>query len=180
MSDGDSQPALLALPSPTPFSARDLTVRLAGKGEATLIRRFVTAHHRLPNAPSAAWRAAFYANDPHGNAWAVAIWAKPTARLEDQTTTLELVRLCARDGAPRNTCSRLMAESRRVLRRLYPEVRRLISYQDCDMHVGTIYKADNWHLAYPCGERYTHRWDNRPGRTVGAERSNRAKWERPI
>lgn len=55
---------------------------------------------------------------------------------------LELTRLWSADGLPRNTESRLIAES---LRQLPPEVRLVVSFADPSRgHVGRIYQATNF------------------------------------
>lgn len=78
-------------------------------------------------------------------------------------------------AAPRNMGSWMLARMRAWIRKSMPEIVRIISYQDADIHHGTIYKADNWTQAY---EKHTkHTWTNRPGRK-GTERQHKIKWER--
>ena len=106
---------------------------------------------------------------------ACAMWGRPSARLEDQETTLELTRLAHSPSIPRNFGSWALARMRKWIRENMPEIVRLISYQDADIHHGTIYKADNWKMVY---EKHTvHTWTNRPGR-LGNERQHKIKWER--
>jgi hypothetical protein len=137
---------------------------------AELIRRW---HSTLPNAPPG-FRIAFIVSAPNGMPLAAAMWGRPLARLEDQEHTLELTRLAHSPEAPCNTGSWALARMRRWIVENMPEIERLISYQDADVHCGTIYKADNWRQVY---EKHTeHTWTNRPGR-LGTERQHKVKWE---
>jgi len=130
-------------------------------------------HSVLPESP-AGMRAGFifYVS---ATPVACAMWGRPSARLEDQDTTLELTRLAHSPGIPRNFGSWALAKMRGWIRENMPEIVRIISYQDADIHHGTIYKADNWQQVY---EKHTgHTWANRPGR-LGNERQHKIKWER--
>jgi len=66
------------------------------------------------------------------------------ARLLPQRTCLELQRFAIAPDALRNTASRMLAWMARDLRRRFPEVDRLITYQDRGSHAGTIYRAAGW------------------------------------
>ncbi len=78
--------------------------------------------------------------------YAVAIWTTPIAqnRFADGKQMLELRRLAICDNAPKNTASRMLKIMRLMIGKKFPDIRRLISYQDVDVHTGSIYKADNW------------------------------------
>jgi len=131
-------------------------------------------HSTLPNMPPG-FRLAFVAYASNGEPVACATWGRPVARLEDSKETLELTRLAHSPNVPRNFGSWMLGQMRRYIRENMPEIKRLISYQDADIHHGTIYKADNWTKVY---ERFTeHTWTNRPGRR-GTERKHKIKWER--
>ena len=45
---------------------------------------------------------------------------------------------------PRNTATRMLAHMRKHIAKMFPDIALLISYQDTEVHLGTIYKADNW------------------------------------
>jgi hypothetical protein len=79
-----------------------------------------------------------------GRIYSVAIWSNPVARLLPQSEWLELRRLANAPDAPRNTASRMLAVMVKLIRRIRPEITRLISYQDKDAHTGTIYRAAGW------------------------------------
>ena len=90
-------------------------------------------------------------------------------------TTLELTRQAHGPHAPRNMGTWFLARQREWIRENMPEVVRLISYMDADVHAGTIYMFDHWHKVYQ--QETTHSWHNRPGR-AGTEVKQRVKWER--
>ena len=79
-------------------------------------------------------------------AYAVAIWSSPIAanRLAEGKTALELRRMAICDNAPKNSASRMIGIMRRIIATEMPHITILISYQDTDVHSGTIYKASGW------------------------------------
>lgn len=87
-----------------------------------------------------------YAAEYKGVYFAVAIWSSPVAqnRLKDGDKILELRRFAISPEAPRNTASRMMKVMIRLIRKKFPGLTKLISYQDTEVHKGTIYKASNW------------------------------------
>ena len=76
----------------------------------------------------------------------VAIWSSPVAqnRFPDGKKMLELRRLALSDKCPKNTASRVISIMIKLIKNKFPEINRLISYQDCAEHTGTIYKASGW------------------------------------
>lgn len=87
-----------------------------------------------------------FAAEFKGNYYAVGIWSSPVAqnRFKDGKTMLELRRLAICDECPKNTASRMIKMMIKKIRLKFPEIKRLISYQDTDVHKGTIYSASNW------------------------------------
>jgi hypothetical protein len=81
-----------------------------------------------------------------GIVYAVAIWSSPIAanRMKNGSTALELRRLAIAPDAPRNTASRMISLMRKKIKKKMPHIKLLISYQDTDVHLGTIYKASGW------------------------------------
>jgi hypothetical protein len=76
---------------------------------------------------------------------ATAVWSLPVARLLPQDgSCLELRRFAIAPGSPKNAASRMLGWMVRDIKRRRPAVRRLVSYQDCYVHTGTIYKASGW------------------------------------
>ena len=86
---------------------------------------------------AAEWECEFYAS---------AIWSSPVAqnRFKNGKQILELRRLAISPEAPRNTATRMLGWMRKDIASRFPDIALLISYQDTEVHLGTIYKADNW------------------------------------
>jgi len=84
-----------------------------------------------------------------GHCFAVAIWSSPIAanRLKNGQLLLELRRMAISQDCPKNTASRMLSFMRKDVYKRFPDVIKLISYQDTEAHVGTIYKASGWVMA---------------------------------
>lgn len=82
-------------------------------------------------------------------AYAVAIWSSPIAanRMKDGDKLLELRRMAIAPDAPKNTASRMLSVMRKKIKQKFPDIIRLVSYQDTEVHKGTIYKASGWVIA---------------------------------
>jgi hypothetical protein len=78
--------------------------------------------------------------------YAVAIWSSPIAanRMKDGDFALELRRLAIAPDAPKNTASRMLSVTRKQIKKIMPHIKLFVSYQDTDVHCGTIYKASGW------------------------------------
>jgi hypothetical protein len=76
--------------------------------------------------------------------YATAIWTEPVARMLNGKGLLELRRMAIADDAPKNTASRMLSIMRRMIHKKFPHLTRLISYQDTEVHHGTIYKSAGW------------------------------------
>ena len=126
----------------TPTSA--LCLQFSTCSRETFRRLNMAWHSRLPKIGASQFRVC-YAAEHDGLYYAVAAWSNPVARLLPQREWLELRRLAISDDAPKNTASRFIGWMVRDIRKRFLDVTRLISYQDCDAHTGTIYKASGWH-----------------------------------
>ncbi len=100
-------------------------------------------HSRLPMFKRPTSRVA-YAAEYDGLFYAVAIWTNPLARMLPQLTWLELNRMAIAPDAPKNTASRMLGWMSRDVKKRFPNVIRIISYQELDYHAGTIYRAAGW------------------------------------
>jgi len=82
------------------------------------------------------------------NWYAVGIWSSPVAqnRFKDGKKMLELRRMAICNDAPRNTATRMISVMTSLIHKRFPDIKRLISYQDTEVHNGTIYKASNWFI----------------------------------
>jgi hypothetical protein len=85
-----------------------------------------------------------YGAEGNGLYYAIAIWTNPAAPALPQQAWLELRRMAVSGDAPKNTASRMLGFMARDIKRRFPKVKRLVSYQDCEVHLGTIYKAAGW------------------------------------
>lgn len=141
-------------------------------------------HSRLPRIGSSRGRV-YYSAEFCGRVYAVAMWSNPVARLLPQLEWLELRRFAIADDSPRNTASRMLGWMTRDIRKRFPDVVQLISYQDCEAHAGTIYKAAGWkqaenYVSSPrgwTGEGWNTR--KRPGRTNQTV-APRMRWEKRL
>ena len=87
-----------------------------------------------------------FAAEYDGIFYATALWSDPIAanRLNGGETMLELRRMAIAPDAPDNTATRMIKIMVMLIRRKWPELTKLISYQDTEVHHGTIYKASGW------------------------------------
>jgi hypothetical protein len=78
--------------------------------------------------------------------YAAGIWSSPVAqnRFKNGKQILELRRLAISPEAPFNTATWMLARMRKHIANNMTDIALLISYQDTEVHLGTIYKADNW------------------------------------
>lgn len=76
----------------------------------------------------------------------VAIWTSPVAqnRFKNGKEILELRRMALSPKCPKNTASRTLSVMVKKIKNKFPEIKKLISYQDTSVHKGTIYKASGW------------------------------------
>jgi hypothetical protein len=112
-----------------------------------------------------------------GEFFAVAIWSSPIAanRLKDGQKLLELRRMAINDQSPKNTASRMLSWMRKDLKKRFPDILRLISYQDTEAHYGTIYKASGWHIA---NEPVVMNWNTSKRKRNAAQSSApKIRWE---
>ena len=109
-------------------------------------------------------------------AYAVAVWSSPVVRtLGNLGTGLELRRFAIANDAPKNTASRMLGWMRKQIAKKIPHIRTLLSYQDEDVHVGTIYKASGW---TPVQKTKGHSWSCKSRkRNKEQSLSNKVRWE---
>ena len=108
----------------------------------------------------------------------VGIWSRAVAgnRFKNEHEILELRRLALSDVCPKNTATFVIAKMTKKIKEKFPQIKRLISYQDTAVHNGTIYKASNWTKAVdvPFID-----WDNKWRKRKNKLQSNSKKirWE---
>ena len=112
-----------------------------------------------------------------GIAYASAIWSSPVAanRLKEGKTALELRRMAIADDAPKNTASRMIGVMRKIIRKRLPHITLLLSYQDTEVHQGTIYKASGWYFASK--NKGTSWTNNNRKRNKEQSLSDKVRWE---
>ena len=105
-------------------------------------------HSRLPQLhPSNVWRSKnyicflFLIDEA---VVGVGIWSSPVARMLSNKTLLELRRLALSKHCPKNTATYVLSKMIKAIKEKFPEIEKVISYQDTAVHLGTIYKAANW------------------------------------
>ena len=121
-----------------------------------------------------------YAAEFGNRFYASAIWTTPVAanRFADGFNMLELRRLAISNIAPRNTASRVISWMVKDIKIRFPEVKVLISYQDTEVHLGTIYKAAGWS---PVAKSNGGEWNRelRP-RVASQTIAEKIRWEKKI
>lgn len=113
-----------------------------------------------------------------GILYAVAIWTDPVAanRLKDGFNRLELRRLAISPDALDNTASRMISWMRKDVKKRWPKLVGLVSYQDTSAHQGTIYKASSWKMVDTRGA--PTKWSvNGRARNNEQSKSPKVRWE---
>lgn len=137
-------------------------------------------HSRLPRTHKGnivgSVRCCLYAATFANRYYATAIWTDPVAanRFSDGWMMLELRRLAIADNAPKNTASRMLSWMVRDIKRRYPELTRLVSYQDTEVHQGTIYKASGWKCTAVTEFKD---WNDTRNRATPQSRASKQRWE---
>ena len=109
-----------------------------------------------------------------------AIWSSPIAqnRMRDGKKILELRRLALSNVCPYNTASYVLSKMEKMIRHKFPDIIKFISYQDKEVHHGTIYKASNWH---PTGQTELFEWTTPTRkRSELQSRSFKIRWEKKV
>ncbi len=167
----------------TPTSALSLRFHECQLADAISLNRLW--HSRLPKVVAsnitrnARW-ACYGAEAENGLTYAVAIWSSPSAMGLPYHEWLELRRMAIADDAPKNTASRMLAWMTRDIRKRFPEIVRLISYQDCDVHTGTIYKAAGWTATVKSMDHRNRGLRSGRKRNMSQTTSTKQRWEKGI
>ena len=104
----------------------------------------------------------------------VGIWSSPVNQNFDFDTVLELRRLAIAPNAPKFTATWMIGKMVKAIREDVPGITRLISYQDTEVHRGTIYKAANW---FPATQTKFQPWDKSRSRNGSQSTANKIRWE---
>lgn len=136
-------------------------------------------HSRLPRFGRPACRQAYTASFD-GRFYAVAIWTNPLSRRLPQMEWLELNRMAIAQDAPKNTASRMLGWMTRDIRQRFPDVVRLVSYQDMEVHTGCIYKASGWVATVTTETKNTYWNCNSRDRSSEEVKANKQRWEKVL
>lgn len=137
-------------------------------------------HSRLPECNNAFEGVGIcYGMEFEGRYYAVSYWSHPVSASIDSDGCYELRRMAVGPLAPRHTPSRFLSVMVKLLRKDRPTLNRLISYQDTDVHQGTIYKASGWTPTH-WGDRA--RWDTNKNRVRvnGPATGPKIRWEKVL
>jgi hypothetical protein len=115
------------------------------------------------------------------NKWyASAIWSAPIARALNGKNFLELRRLAIAEDAPKNTATRMISIMTKIIKQKFPHIIKLISYQDTEVHQGTIYKASGWYKGlYSKGADWKSTMPNR-SRRHSVTTADKIRWEKDL
>ena len=124
-------------------------------------------------------RSVFYTAQFEDIYYAAAMWTTPIAanRLTDGWNALELRRFAIAPDAPKNSGSWMLGVMTNLIRKRYPSVNRLISYQATEHHRGTIYKAAGW---TPVAESDYTVWHEGRNRAEAQTKSSKVRWEKAL
>lgn len=106
----------------------------------------------------------------------VSLWMPPTKNcaksvFDNWTKVLTLSRLAIKSDIPKNACSFLLGQSRKLIKK-DNRFKCLVTFADTSQnHLGTIYKADNWE--YLGLTKPTPVWVNEKGEIKGAKRASK-------
>ncbi len=160
-------------------SCRELEVKEISHKMASQLNRLW--HSRLPNIH---WsniarnrKYVCYGAFKGHEAFGVAIYSSPVNQKYDMETTLELRRLAIKPEAPKNTASRIISQTIKKINQKFETVTTIISYQDTEVHKGTIYAASNWEKK---GLTKYNTWGKSRRRNKDQATGDKIRWEYTI
>ena len=109
--------------------------------------------------------------------YGVGIWSHPVSNYRDAKRHLELRRLVIPDYAPKNTASRMLALMVRDIRKRFTQYSACISYQDTEVHLGTIYKAAGW---ISLGSSKSGDWSHRGANRINQSLAPKVLWVKSL
>ena len=112
--------------------------------------------------------------------YACAIWTSPVSRSIDYKTVLELRRLAISPQAPKCTATWMIGKMIKYIKNNLNHIDRLISYQDTEVHDGTIYKASNWIAKHRTQKRRADSWNVSRHRNLAQTTAAKIRWEYEI
>lgn len=154
-----------------PISPLQLRISKVHSRKAMILNKLW--HSRLPEIRNYHNCSLCFSAEYDNRYYAIAMWSNPSNRFLNGRNWLELRRMAISPDAPKNTASFMIKIMKNTIKKENLKIIKLISYQDEDVHIGTIYKASGWYI----GTRSKfHTWEGRPGRK---DQSNapKTRWE---
>jgi len=105
---------------------------------------------------------------------ACAIWSSPVNQNFNIEIFLELRRMAISELCPKNTATYIISKMVKDISKRLPLVTDLISYQDTEVHIGTIYKASNWFVD---GQTKFVTWGKSRKRSTDQSKSDKIRWK---
>ena len=127
-----------------PISAHDFSIKEIPIKAALIYNK--NWHSRLPELKNYFCCNTAYAAVFNDKIYAVGIFGRPVARSFNGLPVFELRRFAICSEAPKNTASRMIKVMLLLLKKKLPTIEKVISYQDTEVHKGTIYKASGWKI----------------------------------
>jgi len=138
-------------------------------------------HSRLPNIGAYYTDGLFFCGTYKNVYYCVAGWSAPIARMLNGRGFYELRRFAISEDAPKNTASRTLKIMGKIIKKTKPKIWKLISYQDTDVHYGTIYKASGWIKTTESKPNDKGWVDRHPRRSsISQTISSKIRWEKQI
>ncbi len=168
---------LFQIPRNFPLSPKEMKVLSIGVDQAMQYNELW--HSRLPKTQKGNLTRnkhfIFYGAEFKDHCFASAIWTTPVAnnRLSENEIWLELRRLAIAPDAPKFTATWMIAKMIKAIKVKHPEITKLISYQDTDVHTGTIYAASNWIKE---GQSKGTDWNVTRDRKASQSTSDKVRW----
>jgi hypothetical protein len=159
-----------------PTSALQLRISKIPTGTALTLNRLW--HSRLPEIGNG-WQCVAFGAESGNRFYAVALWSHPVARLLNGLGFYELRRMAIAPDAPKNTGSRMLRIMALLLRKERPDLKKLVSYHDTEVHTGCIYKAAGWYAVEKTDKRsrpWTWNPEGRP-RNQEQTRAEKVRWQ---
>jgi hypothetical protein len=107
--------------------------------------------------------------------YGIAIWSSPVSASLDFKSILELRRMALSPNCPKNTATWFLSKCIKQIKIRFPQIIKLISYQDTLVHKGTIYSAGNWKANYKT--KFSPWTTKRRKRNIEQAPTDKVRWE---
>jgi hypothetical protein len=159
--------------SPTIMTLREVGLKYAmEKNEMWHSRLPITSHSNMVRSA----HKVFYGAEYKDHCFAIAMWTDPVAnnRMSKDHIRLELRRLAVAPDAPKFAATWMISKMIKDIKKRFPDITMLVSYQDTEVHTGTIYKAANWKL--DAVSKYKDWSTGKRQRNVAQTKADKIRW----